>query len=517
MGAIGAGAGFVVARELALKDALARLASDAASGLQTADSYAGFTRRSLVAMNASPYGFCSEAELSYFRRLLYESSFLKEAGRIRGGSIACSAVVGSVALNRLPAKPGLVSPDGLKFYWSIPAFRIPGEPIVAVAFGDAYVVADFRLRSEEVPAAVHLNVQMRGAANTKTDSRESNGGAYPAADSQTIGGDTLSATRCSTRFSPCVTASLAVSDAKRIERNSVLMVTSMSGLAGAAFGLLWILFDRRNSSMKQQLRRAIAKGKIRLVYQPIADVVTGRLAGAEALARWTGEDGFAISPEVFVRVAEERCFVGELTRYVVNLALDEFAPVIRSYPHLRLSVNVAAGDLSDPTFLPMLDAAMKRTAVPCRNLIIELTETSTVCRDKAIKTIRALRAAGHPVHIDDFGTGYSSLAYLNELAVDAIKIDRSFTRYIGTDSVTVGILPQILAMAEALNLLVIVEGIETPDQAAYFLNSRTPVLGQGWLFGRPAPINEFVRLVAAKERRSAPERVVEEEAELALP
>ena len=105
------------------------------------------------------------------------------------------------------------------------------------------------------------------------------------------------------------------------------------------------------------------------------------------------------------------------------------------------------------------------------------------------------------MHIDDFGTGYSSLSYLNDLSVDAIKIDRSFTQAIGTESVILSILPHILSMAEALHLRVIVEGIETCQQSGFFRSSATQhILGQGWLFGRPVTAEQFYLLLADNER-----------------
>ena len=113
-----------------------------------------------------------------------------------------------------------------------------------------------------------------------------------------------------------------------------------------------------------------------------------------------------------------------------------------------------------------------------------------------------MRQRGFGVEIDDFGTGYSSLSYLQDLAVDAIKIDRAFTHAIGTESVKVSILPQILAMAKTLSLGVVVEGIETTQQADYFAVYDQPILAQGWLFGHPVPLEEFHRLLGADEEKA---------------
>jgi sensor c-di-GMP phosphodiesterase-like protein len=149
----------------------------------------------------------------------------------------------------------------------------------------------------------------------------------------------------------------------------------------------------------------------------------------------------------------------------------------------------------------MLERTVKFGQISAASLGIEITESSTALHEVAKETIRRLRAIGHAVHIDDFGTGYSSLAYLHDLSVDAIKIDRAFTRAIGTEAVTVSILPQILAMAKALEIEVIVEGIETAQQADYFAGCGQHILAQGWFFGRPVPAHGFRRLFAESERK----------------
>ena len=231
-------------------------------------------------------------------------------------------------------------------------------------------------------------------------------------------------------------------------------------------------------------------------------LASGRIVGAEALARWTDEEGFAVGPDVFIKIAEEQGFVGSITRLVVRRVLRDFAATLRSHPDFRLSINVAATDLADPGFLPMLEHALKQADVPAESLIIEITESCTARHETAIAAILRLHQRGHCVHIDDFGTGYSSLSYLHDLSVDAIKIDRTFTRTIGTDAVTAGILPQILSMAETLNLHVIVEGIETGQQAEYFATLAQPILGQGWLYGRAVAPEEFHRLLAEDDNRA---------------
>jgi sensor c-di-GMP phosphodiesterase-like protein len=209
-----------------------------------------------------------------------------------------------------------------------------------------------------------------------------------------------------------------------------------------------------------------------------------------------------VGPDIFVKIAEDHGFVGEITKFVIRTALAEFGETLRRRPGFRLSINVAAADLSDPGFLNMLGKSLDESKVKAESLAIEITESSTARHEVAIAAILKLSRAGLEVHIDDFGTGYSSLSYLNGLAIHAIKIDRSFTQAIGTEAVTVSILPQILAMAAALKLKVIVEGVETAQQAEYFTACSQPILAQGWFFGRPIPAVQFHEQLGKVERKA---------------
>jgi sensor c-di-GMP phosphodiesterase-like protein len=258
---------------------------------------------------------------------------------------------------------------------------------------------------------------------------------------------------------------------------------------------VFLILRRRRLSLDRQLKRAVAQGELQVAYQPIVNMDNGKIVGAEALARWTKPDGEQVSPEVFIKVAEENGFVGSITSLILRRTLNEFREVFQKIPDFRLNINIAPADLADPAFLPMLDEAVAQANVPTRNLVLEVTESATASREVAMESIRSLRERGYSIYIDDFGTGYSNLSYLLYLSVDTIKIDKAFTRAIGTEAVTVALLPQIIAMARSLNLGVVVEGIESERQADYFSTNNVRIYGQGWLYGRPMPAAEFFQLL----------------------
>ncbi len=198
--------------------------------------------------------------------------------------------------------------------------------------------------------------------------------------------------------------------------------------------------------------------------------------------------------------------MAEITKLVLRHALRDFGATMRARSTFRINMNITASDLADSEFLPMVEGALTDAEVSPRNLGIEITESYTARQQVAKNTILRLRQNGHYVAIDDFGTGYSSLAYLHDLSVDAIKIDKVFTKAIGTDAVTVSILPQILTMAETLKLRVVVEGIETRAQADYFAASKQSIHAQGWLFGRPVPARVFLQMLDEEEARLSKEQ-----------
>jgi sensor c-di-GMP phosphodiesterase-like protein len=458
--------------------------------------------RSVVGtLQDSPYSYCSDAEIAYFRGMVSRSGHLKDAGRLRGGKIECSASAGRQARSINHVQPNSQQPDGTFIYSDFPSLVKGGEKSTALQLGSAYVTFASELPSSEGPIPMHLSATVKDAAKEPLS---------PAANQSTVDkvlaltangtarlGDKLYMTRCSSLNTNCVTAFTSVSEAAHGETRLVAGSTAAGGVLGVLLGMAVTFFFRRNKDLSQQLRRAIYRDKLQLVYQPIVVLSTRQIVGAEALARWTDEDGNSVEPDVFVKLAEENGFVGALTRSVVHRSLHDLAKTLQSRPGFRLSINVSGADLVDPEFLPMLAESLKEAKVKPESVVIEISEKSTSQSEMAMETIRILRRMGHSIHIDDFGTGYSNLDKLLYLFADTIKIDKAFTGVIGTESVAVAILPQILAMAKSLNLEVVVEGVETDRQANYFPTERTQIYGQGWLYGRPVSIEAFQGLLAA--------------------
>jgi diguanylate cyclase (GGDEF)-like protein len=262
---------------------------------------------------------------------------------------------------------------------------------------------------------------------------------------------------------------------------------------------------RRRVELDRALRRALVAGEMDVAFQPIVKLATGRLVGFEALSRWQRADG-PCPPDVFIPIAEDNGLIVPLGELVLTRALDELSRWRRSTPlPVGVNVNVSVRQLQDPRFVQTVLAALAARNLPTSVLRLEVTESTLVGSDvTANQSLSDLEEAGISVSVDDFGTGYSSLSYLSRLRVQEVKIDRSFVSGITTRSHDHAIVRATTAMAHAMQLGVVAEGIETPEQRD-LLAAMGIERGQGWLFGRPMTADQAARLVIAQwEDAAAP-------------
>jgi len=504
---IGMCAGFFLYRTVKMRMAMIELDRHAWRYMLRAEESSNTSERFLKAMAAAGLPACSEAEIAYMHRILFQSEYLKDGGRMRNGTVQCDAMFRESELSRKTFKPDFVLKDGTEVYTDIRVVAGDPEARIGVQRG-GFFVSYLHWRPDRL-GDLPLKFTLTEVADTRTSPGWLHGERVPASasllakDGWLSVGNNLYATHCSPRYFNCFTAFVDIQAVLATQVQQAAIATAVGGVIGGICALLCMLLYRRNQSMVNQLRRAIRTGSLHMVYQPIVNLRTRQVIGAEALVRWTDVDGFPVSPQMFVNAAEEHGFGGELTELVIGLVLRDLGDDLRRNRDLSININVTGTDLADPEFLVVLQRSLAAARVPASSLTIELTESSTADNEAAPETTHKLRERGHRVYIDDFGTGYSNLSYLHSLAVDAIKIDKSFTHAIGTEGVTLSILPQILAMAKTLVLEVVAEGIETEEQAEYFAQYDQTIWGQGWLFGRPVTAEQFHLLLVAREASAA--------------
>lgn len=284
----------------------------------------------------------------------------------------------------------------------------------------------------------------------------------------------------------------------------VLLVSVLIALCNAALAWLWA---RQRTSLRSELGAALRRGELRVLYQPIFNIETRQCVGAEALVRWHRADGTLTSPDLFIPLAENTGQIRQITDFVLQRLLEQLGSLLRSHPHLYVSVNLAACDVMTPRIGRVAARLLAQHQVPARQIAFEVTERSLVDAMKACNHLQNLRDRGHNVLIDDFGTGYCSLAYLQTLPVDCLKIDKAFIDALGHDAASSGVAPHIIRMAHALQLRVIAEGVEFESQAL-LLSGEGVIHGQGWLFSRPLSAAALAEMVNGGRYLQRPEKGV---------
>jgi diguanylate cyclase (GGDEF)-like protein/PAS domain S-box-containing protein len=251
---------------------------------------------------------------------------------------------------------------------------------------------------------------------------------------------------------------------------------------------------RERRMLEHDLRLAIARDELRLAYQPQTDVRSHAVTGFEALLRWKHPIRGEISPAVFIPIAEETGAILQIGDWVMKTACREAATWTQP---LQIAVNVSAVQLYNASFVQELHQILLETGLPANRLEIEITETALV-RDfnRALSTLRQIKALGIRIAMDDFGTGYSSLSNLRAFPFDRIKIDGSFIKSVNSNAQAATIVRAVLGLGRGLGLPVLAEGVETGAELKFLQDERCDEV-QGYLLGRPAAIGSFRKFTHA--------------------
>jgi EAL domain-containing protein (putative c-di-GMP-specific phosphodiesterase class I) len=257
--------------------------------------------------------------------------------------------------------------------------------------------------------------------------------------------------------------------------------------------------------MHQRLANALSYGEFRLFYQPVVRVSDASIIGVEALCRWPQRDQSVTMPETFIGHAESSGFIIQLGQWVLREASDQ----VRRWQHLfhtpfRLAVNLSARQFLHFNLMKQVEEALTSSGLPAECLEFEITETIAMHNpEESVGVMRQLKSIGIGLSLDDFGTGYSSLSYLKRFPIDVLKIDRSFVRDIPEDANDLAIVSAIIAMAHALGLKVVAEGVETASQWDFLRDCGTQ-FAQGYHFGRPMPAEEIEDMLAQQSAGGLP-------------
>ncbi|NIA57838.1 EAL domain-containing protein [Massilia sp. TW-1] len=269
--------------------------------------------------------------------------------------------------------------------------------------------------------------------------------------------------------------------------------------------------DRATDRLRLEgdLRNALERNELVLHFQPQVDARTCRIIGMEALLRWQHPELGLVTPDRFIRIAEETGLIVPIGAWVMRTACAQAAKWQGlGGGTLRVAVNLAAGQLYHADLVPMVEDILRESGLDPKCLDIELTESQVMDDvEQALDAMQRLKALGVKLSLDDFGTGYSSLAYLKRFPIDVLKIDKAFIRNLTTDPDDAVIVRSIITLGQSLQLEVIAEGVETEEQLAYLRRHRCDQI-QGFYVSRPLPAVEFECMLSEHRGENVTESAV---------
>lgn len=437
-------------------------------------------------------GPCSPADLARLREALFYARYLGDIARVRDGRLACSAIWGALGAPAELPPGGFRDPRGYRFW------RDTAHPMAPSLQGD--IAANDTMAVFTAPDAFDGYPAQDGRIGSVLLTRN---GQYvfrrfpERAESAAPAGGLSAALWPALRARECAApgaGDICAQSRTRLSDRTYTLILSMAGLAiGALAGVALALRNQQANSLTGALGAAMRRGEIHLVYQPVRELASGRMVAVEALARWTHRDVGPIPPQTFVAWAEATGLGREFTRYVVRTAIHDLRDRLTDDSGFYVTINVSAGDIEDPGFLPYLRETLMEHRVAPSRVGLEITESATFSATDPALELRKYRQLGVKILIDDFGAGYSNLSNLVRWTVDAIKLDRLFIESLPTVKAAGKVLDQVLEMAHQLDLRLIAEGLETVEHANYVLQRLPTACGQGWLLGRPCALQDLPR------------------------
>ena len=452
----------------------------------------------LAAIGATRLNSCADIEPDAVRRAVMATTPLKhvlvldEAGKPRclpglGGEMRALSRELATADDRVflsVVQPLESTQRALRIRW-----QRAGDPLYLAGLIPADVFLPDSLSSQAASeAVVRVTLDEGTLVAAPFDSREE----------MAEGGDSISAHNRSTRYPLLATAT--VSRAAMFAAHDELRTIAIAG--GAVLALLIIAVAlliplRGRANPIAELERALEAGEFVPYYQPLVDLRSGAVVGAEVLMRWRKSDSTLVSPAAFIPLAESSGLIMEMTRTLMVAARDELGPALGLRPRVKIGFNLTAHHFEGEKIVEEVRAIFAASPIRLSQLVFELTERQPLeDLDLARRVIAALQELGCKVAIDDVGTGHGGLSYMLKLGVNYIKMDKLFVDAIGTERYSNTIIETLINLARSMRMEILAEGVETFEQVKY-LRERGIFLAQGYAFAPPLPGPLFRQLLEA--------------------
>lgn len=473
------------AQTLWMESSDARAESYANAILKHSESIASSLTDALDDLNNINESTCSPQDYESMRKIAFSYQFVKDAGRIEGRKILCSAFLGDIPKTYRIEGDVKTTKNKITLWNSVPSYAFKDSNIDITSNKNAFVVTSPNAFSIYENPDIELS-----AIITSLDGNlimRQIGGLVLPKETTTTRKDQ----KCSAVYDICVTTQIRSSILSLSHTKTLILLVLLGATSGF---LMWRVINQvkiNSKSIKSKFLKALKNKLIKVEYQPIVRMNTGDLRGIEALARWNDRDLGDIPPNTFVEIASETNTLEQLSDHIIKTSMRDCKQLLTSNRSLYLSLNLDSEYLITTRTESILLAEADKNGIDTKQIALEILESSTIEIKQLENAIYRLRGLGFLIFIDDFGTGYSSLAYLGSLKVDKIKIDRSFTQAADAHTPAAMILSKIIEIANSINTLIIFEGLETSNQKQAILKIFPQALAQGWLYSKATPIEDI--------------------------
>ncbi|WP_198164464.1 EAL domain-containing protein [Rhodoplanes sp. Z2-YC6860] len=467
----------------------------AAWALGYADTQIGEAVTAINDLSTNGIDSCRPAQVEAMRRAVLRSGPFKELLLIgQNGQVACTdsglqvrqQVIASVAATDRDILLELVRiGEGSERLLRVRKVGQADKPSIAAVIPTALLLPQVSLRGGRLDGAVRLTmpdgavVSEAGKVNSEQEQRHVRLRSQP--------------------YGLTVTVSLPVggliADQDALRRIAMLV----TGVTAIVILLFALRRARQPASGTAELAKAILSDQFVPYYQPVVDIQTGKLLGAEVLVRWKRADGSFIEPAAFAALIESSGLSLDLTRSLMRRVRDDIGAAIGKRPRVSVAFNVAPQHFDDAMIINDVGTIFDNSQIKLTQIVLELTERHRIDNLTAMrKTIAALQGMGCKVAIDDAGTGHSGLSYILKLGVDIIKIDKVFVHALGSEGHSKATIETLIDLAKNMRMEIVAEGVEDFDQVTY-LRERGVAAAQGYVFAPPLPAGSFLQLLDAME------------------
>lgn len=476
----------------------AEVASVAKRSLAMADARVARITASLNGLAEQGVDSCRPAQLDALRQANFSTTPAKELSVVdAAGGTLCSDLGVPLGARKIVSSEPLSADGG--FLIEVVRLQDRNETVIRIrrlGSGNANGIAAL------VPTELFLpQVSTQGGPLTSRATLSTHEGVLIAENGVVLRGDDSSrfvATAQSERYN--LVASVALPRELVIAIHDDLnrvgtVITSVIALV--IIGLALVVPARRRGDPVTEIERAMLAGELVPYFQPVVDITSGKLYGAEVLIRWAKPDGSLVLPGSFIPILESSGLIIEVTRTLMRRARDEVGAAYGSRPSLRLSFNLAAAHFADETIVQDVREIFGNSPIQFKQVVLEVTERQPLENlTETRRVIAALQGLGAIIAIDDVGTGHNGLSYMLKLGVDLIKIDKLFVDAIGTDSNSATIIETLIDLAHNMRMDIIAEGVESFEQVVC-LRELGIRAAQGYVFAPPLPAASFLQLIEA--------------------